>query len=432
LIENMNFACDTGQSNPGGGAVAFPPTDTSKISVSGYIAPGPANEGPSGRWRSPYIRNCTNFMPLSIGMKIDGNHATASTIGADLKSMVCDSFTQYNEAGIGVSITNNGYAQLVSIFTINCDIAIYCDTGGQCDLTNSNSSFGNFGLMAVGLGATEFTGKVNTTTTIETDKIVFKDVTDNVGISSRRPYDGQALWFKINLSNYNIPGQVGVITAPLQRLKSVTVVNGGSGYSQSTPPDITISPDPLGPEGIIAEVSATISDGGSITEIDIIDSGRNYLPNQNIEVRINGIVTNDLTAKMEPIYFTVSEATLQTPVTGITTVILNEFVPYLLYADTDIEMKRISRILTSGHSFEYIGSGTDINISTPLKGAVPIKANEIVYLDGGQVPHTATDQQGNFNIGEGIQINQATATITGRDFSKAIQAEVTPLILALR
>lgn len=158
LVENMNFACDTGQSNSGGGAVAFPPTNSTKFAVSGYIAPGPATEGPSGRWRSPYVRNCTNFMKESIGMKIDGNHATASTIGADLKSMVCDSFTQYNEAGIGVSITNGGYAQLVSIFTINCDIAIYCDTGGQCDLTNSNSSFGNFGLVAVGLGATEFTG----------------------------------------------------------------------------------------------------------------------------------------------------------------------------------------------------------------------------------------------------------------------------------
>jgi hypothetical protein len=97
-------------------------------------------------------------MSQSIGMKINGNHATASTIGADLKCMVCDSFTQYNEAGIGVSVTNNGYAQLVSIFTINCDIAIYCDTGGQCDLTNSNSSFANFGLYAGGLGRSEFTG----------------------------------------------------------------------------------------------------------------------------------------------------------------------------------------------------------------------------------------------------------------------------------
>ena len=443
LVENMNFACDTGQSNPGGGAVAFPPTDSTKFAVSGFIAPGPATEGPSGRWRSPYIRNCTNFMPLSIGMKIDGNHATASTIGADLKSMVCDSFTQYNEAGIGVSITNSGYAQLVSIFTINCDIAIYCDTGGQCDLTNSNSSFGNFGLVAVGLGATEFTGKVNTTTTIESDRIVFKDVKDTpvgAGATVRRPYDGQALWFKINLSNYNT-GQVGIITAPLQRLKSITVVNGGSGYSQLTPPDITIfdtstqDTSPLGPEGIIAEVSPTISDGGSITEVDIIDSGRNYLPNQNIGVRINGTSTNDLTAQMEPIYFTVSEASLPTFTVGIgttTTVVLNEFIPYIVYANDAVEMRRISRILTSGHSFEYIGSGTDINISTPLKGAVPIKANEVVAIDGGQVPFTSTDQQGNFNIGEGIQINQSTATITGRDFSKAIQAEVTPLILALR
>jgi hypothetical protein len=53
-------------------------------------------------------------------------------------------------------------------------------------------------------------------------------------------------------------------------------------------------------------------------------------------------------------------------------------------------------------------------------------------LDGAQIPYTSTDQRGNFNIGGGIQINQTTASITGRDFSKAIQAEVTPLILALR
>jgi hypothetical protein len=441
LIENMNFTCDTGQSNPGGGALAFPPITADIVAgksygaVTGYTAPGPATEGPSGRWRSPYVRNCTNFMPLSIGMKINGDHAVSSTIGADLKCMVCDSFTQYNEAGIGVSITNNGYAQLVSIFTINCDKAIYVDTGGQCDLTNSNSSFGNFGLYAVGLGKTEFTGIVTTTTTAEADTIVFGNVTD--GTQVRRPYDGQALWFKINLSNYNT-GQTGIITAPLQRLRGVTVGYGGSQYSAGAPPDISIydyntnSSNPLGPEGIIAEVTPTISDGGAITAIDIVNSGRNYLPSQDIRVKINGVPTNDLTAVMEPIYYTVESATPPTPVTGITTVTLNEFVPYLLYAGNQIEMRRISRILTSGHSFEYIGTGTDINTSTPLKGAVPIKENEIVALDGAQIPYTSTDQKGNFNIGEGIQVDQTTSTITGRDFSKAIQAQVTPLILALR
>ena len=61
-----------------------------------------------------------------------------------------------------------------------------------------------------------------------------------------------------------------------------------------------------------------------------------------------------------------------------------------------------------------------------------IKENEIVASDGAQIPFTSTDQKGNFDIGEGIQINQTTSTITGRDFSRAIQAEVTPLILALR
>jgi hypothetical protein len=437
LIENLNFAGSTvSTAHTGAAAVAFPPTDPAKFAASGFIASGPATEGTSGRWRSPYVRNCTNFMSKSIGMKIDGDHATASTIGADLKSMVCDSFTQYNEAGIGVSLTNNGYAQLVSIFTINCDIGIFAGSGGQCDLTNSNSSFGNFGLVAVGLGSTEFTGKVNTTTTSETDTIIFKEVEDGSG-NVRRPYDGQALWFKIDLVNYNT-GQVGIITAPLQQLKSIIVVNGGSGFSQVDPPDITIFDTntldtlPLGPEGIVAELSPNISDSGAITSVDVVNNGRNYLSSQPIGVRVNGISTNDLVAVMEPIFYTVGAATSTTPVTGITTVTLNQFLPYLVYEDDEIEMRRISRILTSGHSFEYIGTGTDINTSTPLKGAVPIKENEIVFSDGGQIPFTSTDQQGNFNIGEGIQINQQTSTITGRDFSKAIQAEVTPLILALR
>ena len=427
LVENMNFNCEVGETNRGGGAVAFPPLDSTKFAVSGFIESGPATEGPTGRWRSPYIRNCTNFMPFSIGMKIDGNHATASTPGADLKSMVCDSFTQYNEAGIGVSITNSGYAQLVSIFTINCDIAIYCDTGGSCDLTNSNSSFGNFGLVAVGLGATEFTGQVLTATTEETDTIVIENIIDTSNLF-RRPFDGQAIWFK----------DVGpgiALTAPLRRLARVEITNKGSGYSASSPPNVRIEDQggntlPGGPEGIIAEVSATVDDEtGQLSSIDVINSGRNYLPSQILQATIEGNAT--ATAITEPIYFTVESST-DSSLSGTATVILAERIPYLVGAGTSVEFRRISRILTSGHSFEYIGTGTDINISTPFQGSIPIKENEVVARDGARVPFTSTDQQGNFDIGEGIRVDQTTNTIRGRDFSKAIQAEVTPLILALR
>ena len=105
--------------------------------------------------QSPYILNCTNFVTNSIGMKIDGEHQ----IGP-FKSMVTDSFTQYNQNGIGCSITNEGYAQIVSMFTINTDTAVYAGSGGQCDLTNSNSSFGNYGLVADSRGAHQYTGTI--------------------------------------------------------------------------------------------------------------------------------------------------------------------------------------------------------------------------------------------------------------------------------
>ena len=439
LVENLNFSGATvGVSHAGGSAVSFPKTGVT--ANSGYTPAGPATQGPTERWRSPYIRNCTNFMTESIGMRIDGDDATGTPDGANLKSMVCDSFTQYNENGIGVSITNEGYAQLVSIFTINNNIAIYVDTGGQCDLTNSNSSFGNFGLYAVGLGATQYTGTVlsDVIPGDNSDVVVGTGVKD-VENDSRRPYDGQSLYFKIDLDNYPDAVGTGRITTPLQEISSISVEYGGEAgqFSQTNPPEILIRDDdgivtPKGPQGIIAEASANISVSGTITSIDVINSGRNYLPTQNIVVDIVGFTTY-ATANTSPLYFTVSEATdnREDPV-GVTTITFNEFVPYELFAGDPFTLQRISRILTSSHSFEYVGSGTSINTSLPFEGALPIKENEIVALDGAQIPFTSTDQKGNFDIGEGIQVDQTTSTIRGRDFSKAIQAEVTPLILALR
>ena len=448
LVENLNFGgSNVGVPHDGAACVAFPPFAGPDSAITGYTEPGPATEGPTDRWRSPYVRNCTNFMTGSIGMKIDGDHATARTIGADLKSMVCDSFTQYNEAGIGVSLTNNAYAQLVSIFTINSDIGIFASSGAQCDLTNSNSSFGNFGLVAVGLGTTQFTGTISnvdeTGTIIGSTNAEGQDTVVAIGLTDsanriRRPFDGQALFFQINLDNYPDVQGTGRITAPLQQLSSVKLNDGVdlSGFSALDPPDVLIRDadgivEPKGPQGIIAEATATVDPNGFLTEINVVAQGRNYLPTQNIVIDIEGDTTL-ATAVMQPIFFTVESATNPTPVTGITSITFNEFIPYELFPDDPFSLRRISRILTSSHSFEYVGTGTDINIATPLQGAIPIKANEIVPSDGAQIPFTSTDQKGNFDIGEGLQIDQTTSTIRGRDFSRAIQAEVTPLILALR
>ena len=450
LIQNLNFSGPSSDGKGGvsiahtdAGAVAFPPTSTAVSAgtdfqaVTGYTAFGPANEGPSGRWRSPYIRNCTNFMSKSIGMKINGDFANAdftgtNDLGQDLKSMVCDSFTQYNEAGIGVSLSNNAYAQLVSIFTIASDIGISCVTGGQCDLTNSNSSFGNVGLKADGVGITEFTGTVFENVAAENDVFPITNLTDSIG-RFRKPFDGQGLFFKINLADYPDTTATGVLTQPMKLIRSIKVIDGGlpGDYVPSAPPIVTIS-NPLGPEAIPAEFSANVSDIGTITSVDVVSSGRNFLPNQSFTVNVSGTGNAVLEADTDPILFTVSVATEPTTNVGLTTITFNEFIPYAVNVGVDIELVRISRIITSSHSFEYIGAGTDINKANPFQGGVPIPENEVIAINGGQVPFTSTDQKGNFKIGDGITVDQTTSTIRGRDFNRAIQAQLTPLILALR
>ena len=450
LVQNMNFAGATSGTLVTGGAVAFPPLTNSEKAASGYIALGPANEGPrrgnpsqGGRYKSPYVRNCTNFMTGSIGMKINGDHVSSAytgtvNLGQDLKSMVCDSFTQYNEAGIGVSLTNMGYAQLVSIFTISCEKAIYADTGGQCDLTNSNSSFGVFGLYADGVSDTEYTGVTTVTNIAEQDSFLLADVKDGAG-NFRKPFDGQAMFFKVDLDNFADSPATGTMTQPFELVRSIKVLDGGSGYIESAPPNIIVD-IPQGPEGIRAELSANVSAAGTITSVDVIASGRNFLPQSGSgptqKIGLTTSLSSGTSAILEvvtdPIYYTVDTATEPSNVVGLSTLSLNEFVPYSIAKGTDVEFRRISRIITSSHSFEYVGAGTDINRANPFQGGEPIPENEIVAINGGQVPFTSTDQKGNFRIGEGLTIDQTTSTISGRDFNRAIQAQLTPLILALK
>ena len=174
------------------------------------------------------------------------------------------------------------------------------------------------------------------------------------------------------------------------------------------PPIITlvdsngIPATPLGPESILPEFSPNVSAAGTITSVDIINSGRNFLPDQDLVVAISGEGAAQLEVDMDPILFTVSEATETSAVVGLSTVIFNEFIPYPIASGVVIEYVRLSRIITSSHSFEYIGAGININTANPFQAGAPIPENEVVAINGGQVPFTSTDQKGNFRIGDGL------------------------------
>jgi hypothetical protein len=93
-----------------------------------------------------------------------------------------------------------------------------------------------------------------------------------------------------------------------------------------------------------------------------------------------------------------------------------------------------SLIVATGIDYSYNGSGVTFKALPPNQGGSGV-ANpiyEITELGGGRIFFTSGNQDGDFRIGTGLSINQATGTLVGRTFSKSLFSLVTPFSLALQ
>jgi len=91
------------------------------------------------------------------GSLVDGNVVSDRS---PIQSFVYDAFTQLTQGGRGIHITNNGYAQLVSVFTIFSSVGVQCDNGGIASIVNSNANFGDLCLVSKGYGKRKFSGTI--------------------------------------------------------------------------------------------------------------------------------------------------------------------------------------------------------------------------------------------------------------------------------
>jgi hypothetical protein len=264
------------------------------------------------------------------------------------------------------------------------------------------------GLPSVSTPSTVFTMNVG----VATQPHNYVPNTGTAKINVIRPFDGQVVYF--DELYYTID--------------KIIIEDGGSGYASS--PVITIS-SPEVPWGIDASAVADVSNG-SLTSIEIISNGRGYsniVPTVTIGAPNSGINTAKATAVLVPTYYSIISST---PVSsGICTITVTDNLPYGLSPGDTVPFFKQSRVLASGHSFEYIGSGTQISSALPSTGGVPIQENETDRRNGGLVVYTSTDQTGNFRIGDGVVVNQQTGTISGTFYSKSLFSTMTPFILAL-
>ena len=79
-------------------------------------------------------------------------------------------------------------------------------------------------------------------------------------------------------------------------------------------------------------------------------------------------------------------------------------------SNTSVSFALRSYISTGGHTFEYVGVGTDYS-DHPDNGGVAVEANQVKELSGGKVWQSSTDHIGKFKAGNVLTVDQISETV---------------------
>ena len=76
-----------------------------------------------------------------------------------------------------------------------------------------------------------------------------------------------------------------------------------------------------------------------------------------------------------------------------------------------IDFRLRSQISAPGHTFEYVGAGTNYD-ALPWRGGVPVRANERVETNNGRVFSSNTNELGDFKVGDAFSVDGTTGNVT--------------------
>jgi hypothetical protein len=277
-------------------------------------------------------------------------------------------------------------------------------------LNGSDCSIGNFGLVSEGLGPLQTSG-------------------NTVGFSTNGTFviDGLLNNTRPNVNTVMVINDAQYVTTSSTTLTievQVAALTIGTGLFYSVGQNVIIDYDSV--NFMTGTVQSYYSGNGALTVDVTSTNGSGTYSSWDVNLfpityyTIDTIIPNE--PGDDPNY----------PVTGNTTVIIQETFTANLAPGTNLEFFTRSAIIASAHTFEYIGAGTNPATALPQYGGIPIPEKEVVEVNGGVVTFTSTDQKGNFKVGSGFTVNQATGTVSGDDFYRSLFAIMTPYILALQ
>ena len=326
--------------------------------------------------KSPYIYNVTTFGDGATGALIDGAlHNTG------YRTMLFHTYTAIHSDGCAIWARDKGHAEIINCFTYYCQLGYAATGGSKMRSLNSSNSYGEYGIYAAGYDSTE---------------------TPNQGTVK-----GTMLVYTNNLAtDFTLGEQITGATS------------GATAYVanvQSEPKVIYI----VGQTGTF-QAGETVN-GGSASAI--LDSGGSFNPNQSGRVLVttfaNSAVAGDalqFAAVDGNAYQIQSVSSVTANSVAYHVIIFSSSRPTPVPDNTVVNCrKEFSVVRLTGHDFLMVGTGNKTSTNWPGQPQKPAsQADQIVTntTDPGRVYYVATDELGNFYVGEYFSVDQATGRAT--------------------
>ena len=328
--------------------------------------------------KSPYIYNVTSFGDGATGALVDGALHNSGN-----KSMLFHTYTAIHSDGLGIYARDNGAIEIISGFTYYCQVGYAATGGAKIRSLNSSNSYGEYGVYSAGSDSTETTN------------------------------DGTVKGTMLTYTN--------VITTAFTLGEQITGgTSGATAYVanvQSEPKRIYI----VGKTGTF-QASETVT-GGSSGATATLDSGGSFETNQSGRILVTQFSNSAVAG--DSLEFAQTDGNAY-QIQSVSSVTANSVAYHVIVFSTSRATpvpdativkcrKRFSIIRLTGHDFLQVGTGDKTTTNWPGEPTQsPSQADQIITnaTDPGRVYYVATDDLGNFYVGEFFKVDQATGTAT--------------------
>ena len=327
--------------------------------------------------KSPYIYNCTSFGNGATGAVLDGSvHASGN------RSMLFHTYTAVHSDGLGIFLKNNANAEMISTFTYYCQVGFAAIGGSKIRSLNSSNAYGEYAVYSAGFdaGETANTGLVKGTMLTYTNVLAqsFQDGEQITGGTSN------ATAYIVNVQAE--PKTIYIVSKSGTFQGGETITGGTSGATATL---AASSFDTNQTGRILVSTFASIPTAGDSLQFNATDGNAFQIQS------VSSVTANSVVYRV--LVFSTSRAT---PVAdGVGLLVRKEF----------------SLVRLTGHDFLQVGTGGTDTTNWPNNPTQnPNQAYQVMTnaTDPGRVYYTATDELGNFYVGDQFKVDQATGNVT--------------------